>query len=157
MQSIEPLHTAKRAGVSTSGNNCPFCFSGVDDCWETSCDTYGHYLLSLSHRDLARRCRPSQSMKYTSMLKIVTGLPWEHFQFRFTLLPSFRSLPHYALATSLCAPGMRQYRLQWNFPRFLTHLEPSTPNIRHNYKSWSGYLIFYSLTRSEPSRPNIRQ
>ena len=36
-----------QAGVSTSGKNRPLCFSGVHDCWETSHDTYGHYLLSL--------------------------------------------------------------------------------------------------------------
>ena len=103
---VDRAASHSQAGVSTSGNNRPFCFSGVDDCWETSCYTYGHYLLSLSHRDLARRCRPSQSMKYTCMLKIVTGLPWEHFQFcavvSHSSLPSthyliMRSLPHYAL------------------------------------------------------------
>ena len=51
-----------QVGVSTNGNNRPFCFSGVHDCWEhpaTLTDT----IFSLSHRDLARRCRPSQSMK----------------------------------------------------------------------------------------------
>ena len=36
-----------QAGVSISGKNRPLCFSGAHDCWETSRDTYGHYLLSL--------------------------------------------------------------------------------------------------------------
>ena len=36
-----------QAGVTTSGKNRPLCFSGVHDCWETSRDTYRHYLLSL--------------------------------------------------------------------------------------------------------------
>ena len=45
---VDRAASHSQAGVSTSGNNRPFCFSGVDDCWETSCDTYGHYLLSLS-------------------------------------------------------------------------------------------------------------
>ena len=36
----------RQVGISTSGNNRPFCFSGVHDSWETSHNTYGHYLLS---------------------------------------------------------------------------------------------------------------
>ena len=47
---VDRAASHSQAGVSTSGNNRPFCFSGVDDCWETSCDTYGHYLLSLPSR-----------------------------------------------------------------------------------------------------------
>ena len=35
-----------QVAISTSGNNRPFCFSGVHDSWETSRNTYGHYLLS---------------------------------------------------------------------------------------------------------------
>ena len=128
MQSIEPLHTAKRVSrlveISAPSAFLELMTMTAGKHPATLTDT----IFSLSHRDLARRCRPSQSMKYTCMLKIVTGLPWEHFQFLiFCVVISRSSLP---LATSLCAPGMRQYRLQLNSPRFFTHLEPSRPNIR---------------------------
>ena len=47
---VDRAASHNQAGVSSSGNNRPFCFSGVHDCWETSRDTYGHYLLSLPSR-----------------------------------------------------------------------------------------------------------
>ena len=40
------------------------------------------------------------------MLKIVTGLPWEHFQF-LIFAWSFHAPPFLPLATSLCAPDHR--------------------------------------------------
>ena len=43
---VDRAASHSQTGVSTSGNSRPFCFSGVHDCWETSRDTYGHYLLS---------------------------------------------------------------------------------------------------------------
>ena len=99
MQSIEPLHTAKRVSrlVEISAF-LEFMTAGKHPA--TLTDT----IFSLSHRDLARRCRPSQSMKYTCMLKIVMGLPWEHFKF-LIFAWSFHAPPFLLLATSLCVPG----------------------------------------------------
>ena len=93
---VERAAPHSQAGVSTSGKNRPLCFSGVHDCWETSRDTYGHYLLSLP--DLARRCSQcngiTEKQRYTCELKIVTGLPWESFQFLiFWVVVSRSSLP----------------------------------------------------------------
>ena len=39
---VDRAASHSQAGVSTSGNNRPFCFSEVHDCWETSRNTYGH-------------------------------------------------------------------------------------------------------------------
>ena len=110
MQLIEPLHTSQ-AGVSTSENNLPFCFSGVHDCWETSRDINRHYALSLPMRfgqSLKSVKCITEKQRYTCMLNIVMGLhvPWE------SLICWSRSF--LTLSTSLCAPDhthkMQHYR-----------------------------------------------
>ena len=114
MQSIEPLHTVKQASRLVERTApCAFLeFMTAGKHPATLTDTI-FSLSSLSHRDLARRCSQyngiTEKQRYTCELKIVTGLPWESCQFinllrgRFTLLPSFRSLPHYALLYTLHA------------------------------------------------------
>ena len=71
MQSIEPLHTARRVSrlVEIAAPSAFLELMTAGKHPATVTDT----IFSLSHRDLARRCRPSQSMKYTCMLKVVTG------------------------------------------------------------------------------------
>ena len=103
MQSIEPLHTVKRASRLVERTApCAFLeFMTAGKHPATLTDT----IFSLSHRDLARRCSQcngiTEKQRYTCELKIVTGLPWESFQFAW----SFHAPPLLPLASSLCAPG----------------------------------------------------
>ena len=66
MKLIEPLHTAKRASrlVERTAPSAFLEFKTAGKHPAPLMDT----IFSLSHRDMARRCRPSQSMKYTCML-----------------------------------------------------------------------------------------
>ena len=86
-----------QAGVSTSGKNRPCEFMTAGKHPATLTDTI-FSLFSLSHRDLARRCSQcngiTEKQRYTCELKIVTGLPWESFQFLiFCVVVSRSSLP----------------------------------------------------------------
>ena len=100
-QSIEPLHTAKRASrlgkIIAPSAFLEFMTAGKHP--TTLMDT----IFSLSHRDLARRCSQWRHTKqrYTCMLKIVTGLPWESF---LCLV-----VPRSSLSSALCAPGEINY------------------------------------------------
>ena len=75
------------AGVSSSGNNWPFCFSGVM--------TVGKHPATLTDtifsRDLARRCsRSLASQKHNDTHVLVMGLPWELLSFVWSFhAPSF--------------------------------------------------------------------
>ena len=98
MQSIEPLHSAKRVSrlveITASSALLEFMTAGKHPAILT--DT----IFSLSHQDLARRCSQASSQsepqQCTCMLKIVTGLYilWESFQFViFCVVVSRSSLP----------------------------------------------------------------
>ena len=99
MQSIESLHTVKRASRLVERTApCAFLeFMTAGKHPATLTDTI-FSLFSLSHRDLARRCSQcngiTEKQRYTCELKIVTGLPWESFQFLiFCVVVSRSSLP----------------------------------------------------------------
>ena len=90
---VDRAASHSQAGVSTSGNDRPFCFSGVHDCWETSRNTYGH-LSYLSPIEILPVAVVSQWHHRKTTIhvhaKIVMGLPWVSFHLlhgRFTLLP----------------------------------------------------------------------
>ena len=96
MQSIEPLHTVKRASRLVERTApCVFLeFMTAGKHPATLTDT----IFSLSHRDLARCCSQcngiTEKQRYKCLLKIVTGLPWESFQFLiFCVVVSRSSLP----------------------------------------------------------------
>ena len=116
---VDRADSHSQAGVSTSGNNRPFCFSGVHDWWETS----PQHLRTLSSHSpieiwpVAVGLASSQSeiQQYTCMLKIVTGLPWENFQFLiFCVVVSRSSLPsaRYLIMRSWFCKLVEEYRMQ---------------------------------------------
>ena len=87
---VDRAASHSQAGVSTSGNNHPSAFLELMTAGKHPVTLTG----TISHRNLARRCRSSQLMKYMCMLRIVTGLPCEHFQFLiYCVVISHSSLP----------------------------------------------------------------
>ena len=103
MQSIEPLHTVKRASRLVERTApCAFLeFMTAGKHPATLTDT----IFSLSHRDLAHRCSQCNGITEKHVrAKNSNGTTVGKFYLlrgRFTLLPSFRSLPHYALLVVL--------------------------------------------------------
>ena len=105
---VDQATSHSQTGISTSGNNCPFCFTGVHYSWETS----PQHLWTLSSLSpispvtVVSQCI-TEKQRYSCMLKIVTELPWVSFSIFsllrgcFTLLPFFCSLPHYVLLMEL--------------------------------------------------------